>query len=302
MRERLLRDLAVLVKELRTRMRGPRAALVITVYLLVLAGLGSLVLQLQQNRLSSGGLWEAPRMGQELFALLSVFQLLLVVFIVPGLTGAAIAGERDRQTLDLLLSTRVSSLGIVLGKLLSSLSYVLLLLLAALPVFSLAFLFGGVSPRQIVTVFALSLVTAVTLGAIGVALSTLVRRGQMATVLTYAVTFFLVFGTGVVSAFVLALVSAARGTTAGAPPPLALNPVAALLSAMSGLDGFLPSMPQLLLTGPGGPALDLWQANLIADAVLVALCLYVATVLLRPGGRLLPRLRRRAAPAGGEAP
>ena len=112
-----------------------------------------------------------------------------MIFIVPGLTGAAIAGERDRQTLDLLLSTQVSTLWIVLGKILASLSYVFLLMVASLPLFSLVFLFGGVSPSQVALAFVISLVSALTLGTIGVFLSVLIRRGPTATVLTYTVTF-----------------------------------------------------------------------------------------------------------------
>ena len=97
----ILRNLAVLTKELRTRMRGRRAAVVITVYLLLLSSVAGLMLYGQQRELQSGlSLSAAPTVGLQLFVTLSQFQLFLVVFIVPGLTGAAIAGERDRQTLD----------------------------------------------------------------------------------------------------------------------------------------------------------------------------------------------------------
>jgi len=46
--------------------------------------------------------------------------------------------------LDLLITTPISSLAIVLGKLLSALSWILLLLLASIPVTALVFTFGGV--------------------------------------------------------------------------------------------------------------------------------------------------------------
>ena len=41
--------------------------------------------------------------------------------------------EREKQTMDLLAATPISSLAIVLGKLLSALSWILLLLLASIP-------------------------------------------------------------------------------------------------------------------------------------------------------------------------
>ena len=50
----ILRNLAVLTKELRTRMRGRRAAVVITVYLLLLSSVAGLMLYGQQRELQPG--------------------------------------------------------------------------------------------------------------------------------------------------------------------------------------------------------------------------------------------------------
>jgi len=277
--------LSVLVKELRTRMRGRRAAVILTVYLSALAGVGYLLLVILRSNVPEGGPGRGPEIGVPLFITLSTLQLFLIIFIVPGLTGGAIAGERDRRTLDLLLSTPVPSWGIVLGKFFSSLSYALLLLGASLPVFSLAFLFGGVSPRQVALSFLISTATALTLGAVGIFISTLIRRGQIATVLTYAVAFFMVLGTGIISLFLM-LGSVPRGTLS-APPLLALNPVASLLSAVFPTPTPVPGF-FLKVAGLGLP---LWQANLFADAFILAVCLYLATALLRPEGRIVPGRR-----------
>ncbi len=292
MRQGLMRDLAVLSKELRTRMRGPRAVEVITVYLMLLAGVAAFALRMMQDRLQQGfNFTSAPAMGAEMFAILSLFQLFLVIFIVPGLTGAAIAGERDRQTLDLLLATQVSSLWIILGKILSSLSYVLLLLIAALPIFSLVFLFGGVSPRQLALAFAISVATALTLGTIGVFLSTLVRRGPTATVLAYAVTFLMLMGSVAASTFISITMNSTPGQRLAVTLPLVVNPMAALGSAM--VSSFFLGAPLYLSTSSSpGTGMPLWQANLLADAVIVVVLLYLSTVMLRPGGRRWPRLPR----------
>ena len=286
----ILRNLAVLTKEFRTRMRGRRAAVVITVYLLLLSGVAGLMLYGQQQELQSGlTLRTAPTVGFQLFTTLSLFQLFLVVFIVPGLTGAAIAGERDRQTLDLVLSTQVPSLWIVLGKLLASLSYVFLLMLAALPLFSLVFLFGGVSPGQVVLAFAISLASALTLGSIGVLISVLVRRGQIATVLTYAVAFLLLVGTTMLSVFM-------ASTSSGTIPvevvsPLVLNPLAALASATA--PSLFPGVP-LLGTSQhaAGTGLALWHISLIVDAGLILVSLFLAATMLRPGCLRFRKFRR----------
>ena len=305
----ILLNFAVLTREMRTRMRGRRAAIVITVYLLLLSGLGGMMLYFQQEQLQRSGydIHVASDVGLQIFVTLSLFQLFLVIFIVPGLTGAAIAGERDRQTLDLLLSTQVSSLSIVLGKILSSLSYVFLLMLAALPVFSMAFLFGGVSPDQVGLVFLISLVSALTLGTIGVFLSVLIRRGQMATVLAYSVTFLLLVGTLALSVFIGMATEPTRTGNVQTVVilPLALNPLAALASAIA--SPFMPELPLMGTSssyysyygttssyGQGGSWLALWHISLVVDTVLCVVFLLLAATLLRPGVPRFSLLRRRA--------
>ena len=292
MRLSVVRNIAVLHKEMRTRMRGRRAAVIITVYLLLISSVAGLMLYGQQQALQSGlSSSRSPTIGHELFVTLSLFQLFLVIFIVPGLTGAAIAGERDRQTLDLMLSTQVPSLWIVLGKLLSSLSYVFLLMVAALPLFSLVFLFGGVSPGQVVLAFAVSLISALTLGTIGVFISVVIRRGQIATVLCYAVAFLLIVGTSMLSIFIAIGSDTSTDIPVTVVTPLVLNPLAALASATAA--PFLPDAP---LFGTSHPApnseLALWHFSLIADAVLISTFLFLAATLLRPRRLRSQRLGR----------
>jgi ABC-type transport system involved in multi-copper enzyme maturation permease subunit len=123
------------------------------------------------------------------------FELLLIAFMTPALTAGAIAGERERQTLDLLLCTRVRPVGIILGKLLSSMLFVLLLLLLSVPLFSAVFLFGGIELDQVLIVLLIGLVTAVTLASLGLLCSTIARRATGATVASYALAFLLLFGT-----------------------------------------------------------------------------------------------------------
>ncbi len=64
--------------------------------------------------------------------------------------AGSIAGERERQTLDMLLATKMKPWSIVLGKLESSLSSVLMLAVSSLPVLSIVFIFGGVGILELV--------------------------------------------------------------------------------------------------------------------------------------------------------
>jgi hypothetical protein len=124
-----------------------------------------------------------------IFRALTVWELVLVLFIAPVLTAAAIAGEKERQTLDLLLCTRVRPSSIVIGKLVASLLFALLLLVASVPVFSVVFLFGGVELSQVIGVAAVLGMTAVVLGALGILCSTVMRRPTGATVVAYIIAF-----------------------------------------------------------------------------------------------------------------
>ncbi|MBW3637014.1 MAG: ABC transporter permease, partial [Armatimonadetes bacterium] len=92
--------------------------------------------------------------GQELFKSLVWGQILLVLALIPALSTGALAQERERQTLEPLLITPLSPLQIVWGKAGGVLSLVGLLLLASLPLTSLCFLLGGVSPGMLIAAYA----------------------------------------------------------------------------------------------------------------------------------------------------
>ncbi len=177
----------VVLKELRGRMRGPRAFIVLTVYLLLMSGFVTLLYMVyvaSTNDVYNGT--SSQVVGKFVFGAVVGIELLLVCFIAPAFTAGAISGERERQTYDLLRTTLLSAGGLVLGKLASALSFILLLLIAAFPLQSLAFLLGGVSPEEVVIATLVLVATAFLFGASGVFFSSFMRRTLGSTVLTYA--------------------------------------------------------------------------------------------------------------------
>jgi ABC-type transport system involved in multi-copper enzyme maturation permease subunit len=183
----------IVAKEYRSRMRTWRSPLAMMVYILLIGGLG--FAEFSALAAQNAGMGGGSNYGQTLFAYLVIFQVILLAFITPGLTSGAIASERERQTIDLLFVTRIRPFSILWGKLLASMSFVVLLLVLAVPIFSLVFLFGGIELDQVVQAFLVTLVTALTLGVLGIAFSTLLRRSVAATVVAYVGAFVLVFGT-----------------------------------------------------------------------------------------------------------
>ncbi|MCL2349383.1 MAG: ABC transporter permease [Planctomycetaceae bacterium] len=107
------------------------------------------------------------RFGNTLFQILAPLQLVIFLFFSGMLAAGAVAQEKDRKTLLLLLLTRMSNMELVLGKLFSSLLMVLTLLLVSVPVFMLITLLGGVSYTQIFRVFLVTLLSVLTCGSLG---------------------------------------------------------------------------------------------------------------------------------------
>ena len=110
---------------------------------------------------------DMARFGSIVFQILAPLQLALALFFSALLAASAVALEKDRKTLVLLLLTRLTNAELVLGKLLASMLNVLMLLAAAIPLFMLVALFGGVAFGQIARVTAVTLATALAAGSLG---------------------------------------------------------------------------------------------------------------------------------------
>jgi ABC-2 type transport system permease protein len=218
----------IVAKEYRSRMRTWKSPVAMMVYILLIGGLGFLVFSILTSSNSSGVIG-GSNYGQILFSVLVGFQVVLLTFVTPALTAGAISSERERQTLDLLFVTRISPFSIIWGKLLASMSFVFLLLILSVPIFSLVFLFGGIELDQVVYAFLVTLVTALTLGVMGIAFSIWLRRSLVATVVSYVAAFVLIVVTLAFGLFFPTDVDP-NATKAPAPPAVTyLSPVISLM-------------------------------------------------------------------------
>ena len=184
--KRLL-DNPVILKELRGRMRGRQAFILLTLYLALIAVLIGVIYLFVAEQASSMG-WDPSlrqTVGKVIFAAVVLLELLLVSFIGPGLTAGAITAERERQTFDLLRTTLLPASSLVLGKLGSAFTYLFLLILTALPIQSLAFLLGGVGIGEMVVASIMLVVTALFFCALGIFFSSYMKRTLTATVTSY---------------------------------------------------------------------------------------------------------------------
>lgn len=287
---------AVVGKELRTRMRGWRSTAILTAYMIIL-GIIAIAFLVQQVGPASN---QSSQVGIQLFQVLCLFQLFLIIFITPASTAGAISGERQRQTWDLLLVTRLSSFGIVWGKLVAGLAFNLLLIFASLPLFSLVFLFGGVAPDDVFHTYVVFLATVLLLGVSSLFVSMLTRRLAVAMIVSNVLALLASIG---VTLLALYLENWGQNPVTFGPngprptpiPPLTplaqIDPFVALASALpSGTSTSVLGGLETIHHAFGLPLqLHLWQAYAVDSVVLSVALILVTTGLTRFSPRWLGR-------------
>jgi ABC-type transport system involved in multi-copper enzyme maturation permease subunit len=221
---------AILVRELRGRMRGKRAFIFLTVYLGFLAAILWLALRTTESieMLTAS---QSVSIGRGIFAGVLLVETLVVVALAPAYTAGSISGEREKQTYDLLAVTPISSFSMVTGKLLSGMSYLGLVVGASLPIACLAFAFGGIGPEDLLRGYFVVAAAGIGIGAIGVWCSAATSRTQAATVAAFIITALMVVGA---SAAWIGFDSRVEDQTPARPPEalLYLNPFVAQLDVI----------------------------------------------------------------------
>lgn len=271
----LILDNPVVTKELRGRMRGSRTPWLLFGYLLLL----SLILffsylgwwNSNAQTLQNGGGGEAGyTVGRLFFRIIFYSQAVMIALITPALTAGAISVEREQRTFELLRGTTLRPGSIVLGKLLSSVSFVALLLTSSLPLLSLCFLLGGVSPGEVFFAYVLLVGDAFLFGAIGLCWSAYAASTATATVLSYStlIAFFVV-----TLPFAYPVIMGALGGGFNGGPQsyglCALNPLGAVTGAVFAERYYgltLPAwVPALLINGTLTALLVLACVNRLED-------------------------------------
>lgn len=124
-----------------------------------------------------------------------IFESAMICLVVPPASAGSISGEREHQTLDVLLTTNMTPLEIILGKYFSCLIYIGLLLLSTLPMVSIVFIYGSISFIQILALYGTLAIVAMYLASFGIYFSTICKKSSTATILSYLAIWVLIFGT-----------------------------------------------------------------------------------------------------------
>ena len=117
--------------------------------------------------------------------------LTLALVLGPALLAGSLAGEKERGSLALLLTTRVTSREIVSGRVVGKLAQLGMILLACLPAFVLLISLAGFRPTTFLAAVLLPTAVGIGGGGLAAAASVLSRRGRDALLAVYLVDLFL---------------------------------------------------------------------------------------------------------------
>jgi ABC-2 type transport system permease protein len=211
----------ILIKEMRSRMRGKRAFLVLSGYVVTLSLIISLIyIVLHKNAPTT----VVNQAGSVLTPVLIYVQMGLICLIAPTFSASAISSEREQQTFDLLIASLAQPSTILFGKVGAALSYLFLTLFGSLPLIALTYSLGGVALRDIAIAYLIMVVSGVTFCSMSFFWSTLIRRGVLAQLTSLIAVIFLVAAMPALALFFSALAGNFNG-----PPSQAFMNIVFLL-------------------------------------------------------------------------
>lgn len=219
-----------------------------------------------------------------LYMIMAIVQAVFLMFLVPSLTSSSISSEREKQTLDILLSTRLTSLQIILGKLLSSSLRVVIIIICTLPLYAVASLMGGLNLGNIIEITAFFIVNTIFVGSLGVLISTSFKTSKVSTTISYFSVLFIYVGILILAA-IIAYFKARYFLTGTGTQGFTISPIVYL----SPVSGFISILANQVSVGDFGYMME--SLGLSANTtyisigiqlVLSVLFVYLASVKLNP--------------------
>ena len=301
------------------RMRSFKTLMIALAWLLVMLGAALLIMgHLFGTEASINSL----RSGVSCYQILIIVQFVLIVLVAPAMTSGAIAGERERQTLELLLVTNTRSFRIVWGKAMESFAMLALLTVCGLPVMCLTLIAGAVTLPQILAGELFLLVMAFAAVCVGVLSSAIAKSTVGSSILTVGssiLSYVILLAIGLLASVPLLIIpneetvslvydqsrmnAISAATALGMISPiLFMNPGYALLALLQGQTGMLTSLLQyqsggrifyefVLMNRAGGETVALICCGAIT---VLALILILAAAFVLRGNGLKAAKRTRA--------
>ena len=275
----------VLRNESKISVRSIKFTLMIFAYIAVLSVAVMIYYSSVNEAIFSNGLYlESSKL---FYVVMAIGQAVLLLFIVPALSSTSICSEREKQTLDILLSSKLTPLQIIIGKVSASSLRVIILIISTMPLYAIGALIGVVKISNILSLIVFFIVNTIFVSSIGVFISTCAKTSKVSTTLSYALVLAIYMGIIVITWAILIITiynkdmsGTALTTMPKALPIVYLSPVVGFVSLLLNQVGLGLEFSSIF--SEFGISMYSEYISIVIQLVLSGLFIYLASVKLNP--------------------
>lgn len=275
----------VLRNESKISVRSIKFTLMIFGYISVLSVAVMIYYSSVNEAIFSNGLYlESSKL---FYVVMALGQAILLLFIVPALSSTAICSEREKQTLDILLSSKLTPFQIIIGKVSASSLRVIILIISTMPLYAIGAIIGVVKISNILSLIVFFIVNTIFVSSIGVFVSTYIKTSKVSTALSYALVLFIYIGIIVITWAILMItvykMSMSGNTLTTVPkasPIVYLSPVVGFVSLLLNQVGLGIEFSSMF--SEFGISMHSEYISIVVQLVLSGLFIYLASVKLNP--------------------
>ena len=183
----------IIEKERRSRIRSHELLAVIVGVNIILAAVAVFVLMTVAGRFNLVYQRDYSSMLQ-IYLAVSLTSCGLMVIVLPAYAGMSVVLEQERGSMESFIAAGVTPAQIVVGKAAGCLNIMLIMIVSTLPVFSLTFVYGGVSLRDLFVSLLCLCLCGMVVTCTSIFASSLCRRSNMAILTAYGLNVLLIGG------------------------------------------------------------------------------------------------------------
>lgn len=256
------------VRDVRSRMRGARFAVLLLAYHAAILLLGLIAVAIYAGMARRG---TALAAGSFVFPFLAYTQMALAPMVAGSLTAAVLTVERERQTQDLLTVSTLRGVQVALGKVVIPWALTLLVGFTAAPYLFLCVASGGVSLADIVQFYIGFAVYTALLATLGLVISSMARSSASAVVQTVLIYGLSLAGSAALLGLALSFTYMGTGRTGTLatwlPTSLGMTPITWVLALTT---------PQVFSSGSTPSHIPFWLPGICVWGTLIAYMILVA--------------------------